>query len=86
MMKHLTISKKLLMGFGIILALMVISAVLSLSGISRIENQVNLYANYTVPNNTSVGTMRHDLVSLEQEVLEAFISENSQYRKERRLR
>ena len=49
-MKNLSISKKLLTGFGTILVLMILSGVVALSGINSIGKQVSLYGDYTVPN------------------------------------
>ncbi|HPO04738.1 MAG TPA: hypothetical protein PLV37_04415, partial [Bacillota bacterium] len=49
-MKDLSISKKLIIGFGIVLFLLVLSAGLALYSIGIIGEQVNLYGEYTVPN------------------------------------
>lgn len=70
-MKNLTISKKLIVGFGIILILMLASVVLSIYNINTIGQQVELYGRYTVPNGDSVWSMRRDLVSVQRYVLRA---------------
>ena len=80
-MKNLTISKKLLAGFGIILILMILSAAISLYGTGKIGGQVDLYGEYTVPNTTAAWSMRHDLVSAERHILEAFDATSTQNRK-----
>lgn len=49
-MKNLSISKKLLTGFGTALLLMIIMAGISLYSINNISRQVNFYGEYTVPN------------------------------------
>lgn len=79
-MKRLSISGKLIVGFGGILVLMVISSVLSLYGIGSIGEQVTLYSRYTVPNTASVWNMRRDMVSIERDVLQAFNSGDGQER------
>ncbi len=75
-MKNMTISKKLILGFGAVLALMVLSAALSLYGIGAIGNQLTLYTEYTMPNSVSVWTMRRGMVAVERDILEASISED----------
>lgn len=49
-MKNLTISKKLIAGFGTVLILMILSAGLALFSISSLGGQIGLYSQYTVPN------------------------------------
>ena len=70
-MRNLSISKKLIVGFGIVLILMLASIVLSIYNISTIGQQVELYGKYTVPNNSSVWSMRRDLVSVQRYLLKA---------------
>ncbi|MEA4846578.1 MAG: methyl-accepting chemotaxis protein [Clostridiaceae bacterium] len=77
-MKNISISKKLIVGFGIVLILMILSIVLSIYSISSISQQVELYGQYTVPNNTSIWTMRRDLVSAQRYILRAFNSNDIQ--------
>ena len=71
-MKNLSISKKLILGFGIVLILMLLSIVLSIYSISIIGQQVELYGQYTVPNNASLWSMRRDLISSQRYLLRAF--------------
>ncbi len=77
-MKNLTISKKLIVGFGIVLTLMILSSVLSLYSINSIGGQVELYRQYTVPNSSSLWSIRRNLVSAERYLLQAFDAEDNQ--------
>lgn len=77
-MKNLSISKKLLVGFGTVLALMLLSIILSLASISSVGRQVELYGKYTVPNNDSLWSMRRDMLSVQRYVLSALNSNNAQ--------
>ena len=71
-MKNLSISGKLLMGFGLVLALLVLAIALSLVSMNNIGEQVDLYSQYTVPNNNSLWLMRSELVSAERYILASF--------------
>lgn len=73
MFKNLKLAKKLILGFGIILMLMSISVGISLFNIGRMGKQVDQYAHYTVPNTHSIWQMRHDLVSIQRDMLTALI-------------
>ncbi|MDF3002628.1 MAG: methyl-accepting chemotaxis sensory transducer [Bacillota bacterium] len=75
-MKNLSISKKLLIGFGTILAFMLLSIILSMVSIGTINEQVELYGKYTVPNNNSVWMMRRDMVSAQRYVVRAFVEKD----------
>ncbi len=77
-MKHLSISKKLFFGFGIVLALLIISIGLALNSIRSINMQVNLYGTETLPNTSSVWIMRRDLVSVQRHVLRSFSAVDEQ--------
>ncbi len=56
-MKNLSISMKLIVGFGIVLILLVLSGVMALININNINTQVEQYAQYTVPNAEHVRVM-----------------------------
>lgn len=75
-MKNLSLSMKLLIGFGIVLVLMVLSTLLSFYCINDIGTQVELYGVYTLPNNTSLWTIRRDIVSAQRYLARAFIEKN----------
>lgn len=77
-MKNLSISKKLIVGFGIVLILMLASIAIAFYSINSISTQVETYAQYTVPNNSSLWSMRRDLVSAERNVLRAFNADSVQ--------
>ena len=70
-MKNLSISKKLLVGFGTVLAMMLITIGMLMISINNINKQIQSYAKYTLPNNTSVWIMRSDLSSIQRDVLTA---------------
>jgi methyl-accepting chemotaxis protein len=81
-MKNLSISKKLIAGFGIVLLLMILSGIVSLIGINSITTEINTYAKSTVPAIDSTWTMRRDLVSAQRYLLRAFVSKKAQVTKE----
>ncbi len=70
-MKNLTISMKLIAGFGIVLILMILTVGSAMLSIGQIVQQVDLYATYTVPNINSTWSIRRDLVSVERYMLQA---------------
>jgi methyl-accepting chemotaxis protein len=49
-MKNLSINKKLITGFGVVLFMLLVSGIFSIINENRISSQINLYAKYTVPN------------------------------------
>lgn len=77
-MKNLSISKKLIVGFGIVLALMIMSIVLSIVSISSVGTQTEKYGSMTVPNVSSTWEMRRDLVSAQRYMLRAFVATDRQ--------
>lgn len=76
-MKNWSISKKLIAGFGAVLALMILSSVFFFFSIRRIDTQVTYYSTYTTPNLMQTWSMRHDLVNVEKYILQAFNAEDS---------
>lgn len=76
-MKNLSVSKKLIVGFGIVLILMLLSIVFSIKSIDDISQQVELYGQYTLPNNTSVWTIRRDIVSAQRYMARAFAEKDA---------
>ncbi|NLP18892.1 MAG: hypothetical protein GX376_07350, partial [Firmicutes bacterium] len=62
-MKNLSISKKLFVGFGVILLLFLITIGMSVYSISGINNEIESYAQYTLPNSTLIWKIRHDMMS-----------------------
>lgn len=76
-MKNLSVSKKLIVGFGILLVLLVSSIGLSMYSINNISEQVELYGQYTLPNNNSLWTIRRNVVSAQRYLERAFIEKDS---------
>lgn len=72
-MKNLSVSMKLIIGFGIVLILLLLSTLLSFYSIYNIGNQVELYGVYTLPNNTSLWMIQRDIVSAQAYLARAFI-------------
>jgi methyl-accepting chemotaxis protein len=75
-MKNLSISGKLILGFGIVLVLMIITAIVSASSISRISEQTQLYAEYTVPNSQYMYEMQVDMRAASQYLLKAIVEDD----------
>ena len=70
-MKNLSISKKLIVGFGTILFMLLISIAISIFSISGINKQVNSYVKYTLPNSTSIWVIRRNTVATQRDVASA---------------
>lgn len=81
-MKNLTISKKLGVGFGIVLILLVLSTILSLFSINNIGHQVELYGKFTVPNSERLTGMRVNMQGVLFSLLEAITEEDVKYSEE----
>lgn len=75
-MRNLSISKKLILGFGVVLVLMLVTIGMSVVSLNTIQKTVETYEQYTLPNNTNVWVMRRELVSGQRFILRAFNSEN----------
>lgn len=76
--KNLKLNMKLILGFGIVLLMMLVSASVSSFNMSTMEEQVNQYIEYTVPDTHSVWQMRRNLVSLQRYMLIALIESDPQ--------
>lgn len=81
--RNYKISKKLWIGFGIILVLFALSIAISFINLNSMGSQVTQYSEKTVPNNNYVWQMRRDLVSIQRYILialteseQAVITEN----------
>ncbi|NMA91980.1 MAG: HAMP domain-containing protein [Firmicutes bacterium] len=70
-MKNMTISKKLILGFGIILALMLITIGISIYSINGINEEIENYARYTLPNSASIWKIRADEISCQRYMAQA---------------
>lgn len=81
-MKNLSISKKLIVGFGAILVMLLITIGLAIISISNINDQINSYAKYTLPNSTSIWVLRRNDVSIQRDISRALSETDSQKIKE----
>jgi methyl-accepting chemotaxis protein len=81
-MRNLSLSKKLIAGFGIVLLLMILSNIVSLTGINNLSADIDIYAKQTVPNMDTTWIMRRDLVSAQRYLLRAFVSKKATVTKE----
>ena len=77
-MKNLSVSKKLIVGFGSALALMILSTLLSVFSIRNINAQVDLYGKYTVPNAEYVRSMQVGLQGILYSLADTLLTEDSQ--------
>lgn len=75
-MKNLSISLKLILGFGSVLVLMIITAGVSINSISRISEQAQMYSKYTVPNSRYMYKMQVDVRTASQYLLNAIIEDD----------
>ncbi len=75
-MKNLNLSMKLVVGFGIILFLMIISIALSMYSINKMAAEIDLYSKETVPNINNLWSMRRNMVSAQRNLISAFLREN----------
>lgn len=76
MMKNLKINVKLLISFGLVLLMLIICACVGIMNMRTMGQQIDSYANVTVPNVGSVWEMRRDMVSAERNLLAAIVEEN----------
>ena len=72
-MKNLSISRKLILGFGSVLVLMIITVIVSVISINRISEQTQLYAKHTVPGFQYMYKMQVDMRAASQYMLNAIV-------------
>lgn len=77
-MKNLSISKKLIFGFGIVLFLMVVSMGVAIYNLSKLNEHIDSYSEYTLPNTSSTWSIRRDLLYIQNELLEGMQQETAQ--------
>jgi methyl-accepting chemotaxis protein len=75
-MKNLSISGKLILGFGSILVLMIFTAIISTNSISSISEQTQLYAKHTVPGIQYMYKMQVDMRAASQYMLIAIAEDD----------
>ena len=73
-MKNLSISLKLILGFGIVLILLIVAGLMSIVNINSINGQITLYSKYTVPNAESVRVMQTSMRGILGEIPEAILT------------
>lgn len=76
--KNLSINKKLILGFGIMLLLLIGSTCLSALSIKNTGFQVERYYRYTVPNTNSIWTIRFDMETTQKCLLQAILENDEQ--------
>ncbi len=81
-MKNLSITLKLVVGFGIVLILLLTSGVLSVVNINGIGQQIELYGRYTVPNAEHVRVMQVNMQAILHELMEAILAKDTQAARE----
>lgn len=77
-MKNLTIGKKLIVGFGTVLVLMLVSIGAALFSIDDMGTQTGYYYTYTVPNMESVGKIEVDILETLSDMQKAVLSDDPQ--------
>ena len=75
--KNLSINMKLIVGFGIVLLLLVLSSVLSLFSIGQVVEQINYYGDYTLPNIDATWAMRSNMAAVRMHMLGAVVEQNA---------
>jgi len=78
LIKDLSVGKKLILGFGIILLIIIASTSISAWNTKNLGFQVERYYRYTIPNSNSTWTMRSGLASAQKYLLQAILDDNSQ--------
>lgn len=77
-MKNLTISKKLLFGFGMVLLAMIISILSAIYNIIKLNGEVDKYAQYTVPNAQYISTLKFNIASVQRYIAWALVEPENQ--------
>ncbi len=75
--KNLSIYKKLVLGFGLMLVILLTVSILSALNAKNIGFQAERYYRYTVPNTNSTWTMRSNLISTQRYLLQAILVSDS---------
>lgn len=78
LIKNLSVGKKLILGFGIILLIIIASTSISAWNTKNLGFQVERYYRYTVPNSNSTWTMRSGLASAQKYLLQAILDDDIQ--------
>ncbi len=78
LIKNLSVGKKLILGFGIILLIIIASTSISAWNTKNLGFQVERYYRYTVPNSNSTWSMRSGLASAQKYLLQAILDDDIQ--------
>lgn len=70
-MKNISISKKLIVGFGGMIIMMLIIVGIAVFSIIQIQGNIQTYAKYTIPNSVSIGLIEKDTLSIQRYILQA---------------
>lgn len=70
-MKNMTISKKLILGFGIILVMLALTIGISIYSLKGIEDEIDNYGKYTLPNSVDILQVEMGFVSVQRYIAEA---------------
>lgn len=79
-MKNLGINAKLMLSFGLVLLMLLISAGAAIFSMNKIGEQVDQYSGRTVPNMASVWSMRRDMTSIQRNLLLAMMESDESKR------
>ncbi|MFV0496779.1 MAG: methyl-accepting chemotaxis protein [Candidatus Fimivivens sp.] len=72
-MKNLSFGKKLTVGFGAVLFLLLVCIAIAFQSVSALNEQVIQYGDYITPNNTTLWNIRYNMVSAQRYIERAFI-------------
>ena len=78
LMKNLSITMKLIIGCGLVLALMLAIIVLSLTSINTMGNQITLYGEQILPSVNETWSMRKDMASVQKNLLLILLKKDKQ--------
>ncbi|MEA5039743.1 MAG: methyl-accepting chemotaxis protein [Clostridiaceae bacterium] len=76
-MKNLSVSKKLIVGFSIVLGLLLLTIAASVYSINTINQDTQAYSQYTVPNAEYLSDLRLDMEKAKQNVLMAILVDDA---------
>lgn len=77
MMKNLKIAKKLLVGFGIVLILVLVLGVFSILGMRSMDRTTETITGESIPGINEIWSARRNLMSMERYMLEAIVTESA---------
>jgi len=81
-MKNLSISGKLILGFGIVLALMIVIIGASFNSISNMTNVTNQYSDMIVPTTRNITELKNDVSNIQLHIARVFMQTDTSKMKE----